>query len=186
MRADPKDLAGDIDPRWQQLLGMVRRVAITLTTKALWQIAGFKSFDGTQETKQVEVFPGLGIYARPPSSGKPEAIVVMVGADAATPAIVATRDEATRASVAGAIAAGETMVYTPLAVVYLKSDGTIEARSASGAASPLATKADLVALLNAISGAPTTGGDGGAAFKASILSTLGPDWPTGTQKFKAE
>lgn len=185
MRSDPRDLASDTDPRWMQVLGAIRRVAISLTTKALWQVVGFKSWDGSQETRQVEVFPGLGFYARPPSSGNPEAIVVMIGADASSPAIVATRDEKTRAAIAGAIAAGETMVFNASAVVYLKADSTIEARSSGGTATELPTKADAVALLNAIKNAAVVANDGGAAFKANIIAALA-NWPACTQKFKAE
>lgn len=180
MRSDPRDLASDTDPRWMQVLGAIRRVAISLTTKALWQVVGFRSWDGSQETRQVEVFPGLGFYARPPSSGSPEAIVVMIGADASSPAIVATRDEKTRAAIAGAIAAGETMVFNAISVLYLKADGTIEARSSGGTAKAPAHNEDLVALIEAIKGAAS-----GNAIPGAVASAFPTD-PAGCQKFKAE
>jgi hypothetical protein len=53
----------------------------------------------------------------------------------------------------------------------------------AGGSQQLATKADLDALKSAISGAATTPNDGGAAFKAAILSALS-SWPTGTQVLK--
>lgn len=125
--------------------GAVRRMAVTLTAKALWQLAGFNLGDGNTETFNAELFTGVGVYARPPSSGKPEAIVVSVGA-AKTMVIVGIRDEATRAAVAGGLAEDETMVFNSQVVLYMKSDGTIEARAASGAAVPLALKSDVDSL----------------------------------------
>lgn len=183
----PRDLAGDTDPLLQQLRGMVRRFAITLTSKALWQLAGFRQADGSTETRQVEVFSGIGFYARPPSSGSPEAIAVMVG-DASVPMIVATRDEKTRAAVAGNVQPGETAMFTPLAIVYMKSDGTIEVRSVSGTAKPLAVNAELAGLISVLDGWTPVPNDGGAALKTafSAYKLAHPGWPLGTQKIKGE
>ncbi len=80
------------------------------------------------------------------------------------------------------------MLYNTVAVVFLKADGSIEARSAGGTALPLATKADLEALRDAIVAWTPVGGDGGAALKVALtdLFTGPPAWPAGTTKLKAE
>jgi phage gp45-like len=122
------------DPRWIKVAGMVRRMAISLTSKVLWQLVGFQLPDGSKEVSKAEAFTGIGFFARPPSSGSPEAIVVSVG-DASAPMIVAVRDEKTRAAIVGALKVGESAVYNDKAIVYVKDDGTIEARTATGLAS---------------------------------------------------
>ena len=133
------------DPAILRGFGALRRMAITVTAKALWQLTGFKQPDGTIETMKAEPFTGIGLAARPPNGGRPEAIVVMVGG-ASSPMIIAVRDEKTRAAIAGALGVDETMLFNSKAVVYVKADGSIEARSAGGAAHALATKADIDAL----------------------------------------
>lgn len=167
------------DPRWIRVAGMVRRMAISLTSKVLWQLVGFRLPDGSQEVVNAEAFTGIGFFARAPSSGVPEAIVVSVG-DANAPMIIAVRDEKTRAAVVGALKVGETAMYTDKAIVYLKDNGTIEARSAGGAAAALATKADVTALANFVQGL-LVGGTGSAPIPPGTVPQ-----PTGTLKFKAE
>jgi hypothetical protein len=120
-----------IDPAAARAAGALRRFAIGATTQVLWQLLGFRMPDGSTETRTAEPFTGIGFYARPPADGQPEAIAVMVG-DAKAPMIVGLRDEATRAKVAAAIAAGETMAFNAVAVVYLKADGTVEIRTPTG------------------------------------------------------
>lgn len=186
-------------PRWIQLAGLVRRMAISLTSKVLWQLVGFRLPDAQggatgQEIVNAEPFTGIGFYARPPSSGAPEAIVVSVS-DANAPMIIAVRDEKTRAAIAGALQAGETAVYTDRALVYLRSDGTIEARSARGGAAALATKQDLQILRAAIASAVIAVGAGGAnainvacdaAVAALAPPVTPPTWPIGTRTLKGE
>ena len=167
------------DPRWIRVAGMVRRMAISLTTKVLWQLVGFRLPDGTREVVSAEVFGGIGFFARPPSSGDPEAIVVSVG-DASAPMIIAVRDEKTRAAIAGALRLGETAVYTDQVIVHLRDDGTIEARSAGGAAVPLATRADVAALANFVQGL-LVGGTGSTPVPPGTVPQ-----PTGTRRFRAE
>jgi len=167
------------DPRWIRVAGMIRRMAITLTSKVLWQLAGFQLPDGSREVSNAEAFTGIGFFARPPSSGSPEAIVVSVG-DASAPMIIAVRDEKTRAAIVGALKVGETAMYNDKAMVYLKDDGTIEARSSGGAAAALATKGDVTALANFVQGL-LVGGTGSAPIPPGTVPQ-----PTGTLKFKAE
>jgi phage gp45-like len=170
------------DPTLISIKGMIRRMIISTTTKVLWRLDGFKFPDGTTERSDVENFAGIGFYAKPPSNSKAEAIVVNVGG-ASSPAIVATRDEATRQAVAGNIAADETSVHNSKAVIHIKANGTVEIRSALGVALPLATLADLDALKAVFAACVIVPTDGGAAIKAAIAA----NWdPTGTTKLKGE
>lgn len=133
------------DPSEQRIRGMVRRLAVAVTSRVLWQLTGVRSLDGTTETIAAEVFPGVGFFARPRTSGgAPEAILVNVGG-ATAPAVVATRDEKTRAEVAP-LAADESAMFNSEAIVHVKANGEIHARSAGGSAVALATKADIDAL----------------------------------------
>jgi phage gp45-like len=180
------------DPERVRRAGMLRRMVITLTDKVRWQLAGLMMPSG-REVVNAEAFTGIGIASRPPV-GQGEAIVGMIG-DASLPVILGVRDEKTRAEMVADLAPGETAIYTPLAIVRIKADGTIEARSKSGTAVELATKQDLVKLYNAIAGAAIVAMDGGLSLKTTILgglaSSLGgvsgsAPWPVGTTKFKAE
>lgn len=161
--------------------GMVRRMAITLTSRALWQLTGFTLLDGSRETMAAEPFLGLGIAARPSSSGKPEAIVLMIGDDAKTPVVVAVRDEATRQAIAGALAADETALYNSKVIAIAKADGTFEVRSKAGVAVALATKADLDALATWIHTAMIVNATG-----ATAGTTTPPPSATGTTKLRGE
>lgn len=164
-------------------------MAIDLTEGVLWRVLGFLLEGGRREQARVEVFPGIGFYARPPASGKPEAIVLNVGG-AEHPVVVATRDEKTRAAAVADVAADESAQFNTAARVHVKADGTIEARTHGGVAIALPTMADIAALKawadlhrhgDPVSGLTTT----------PVLS-VGPPVPdpapsaTGTTKFKAE
>lgn len=179
------DLARATDPERIAIKGAIRRMAVSLTRSMLWQLAGFKQLDGSTETFEAEPFAGVGVYARPPSGAKAEAIVVMVGGGK-SPAIIATRDEKTRAAVAAGIKEDETMIYTSQACVLIKANGTIEIRSASGTALPLATKADIDALKTwaATHTHQYLPGPGAATPTATPLPA--PPAAVGTTKLKAE
>lgn len=188
-----KELAEVTKPDRVASFGAVRRMAIRLTARALWQLAGY-TIDGFVEAIKAETFTGIGISARPPVGSRADAIVLNVR-DAKTPVVVGARDEGTRAAVVGNLAADETAIYNSAALVHVKADGTIEARSKSGAAVPLATKEDLEKLKAAIAGAVTAAGDGGASLKATILGGLATSlggvsgtapWPIGTTKLRGE
>jgi len=138
------DLNRVTDPDGRRVTGAIRRMAIKVTSQVLWQLIGYKVGART-ETRPAEPFTGIGFYSRPPANGKPEAIVVFA-AGAKSPAVVATRDEKTRAAIAGGIAEGETIVYSGAAIVYVRNN-TVEIRLANGVAVPLATKADVDALI---------------------------------------
>lgn len=170
------------NPDKRSLRSMVRRLAVVATSRVLWQLTGVRNLDGTTEALSVEVFPGIGFYARPPAGSKPEAVVVNVGG-ANAPAIVATRDEQTRKAVAD-LAEDEAAMFNSTGGVFVKADGTIEARSVAGTAVALATKADvdnLKAWLVAHTHAGVTTGVG-----TSAVAALTPPVVTGTTKLRGE
>jgi len=126
------------------------------------------------------VVGGVGFYARPAATGKPEAVLVNIGSESGHPVLVATRDKTLQV----ALAEDETAVCTSKAVILIKKTGQVCITDRSGGvAVPLATKADLDALRTAITGAVPVGGDGGAALKTAMLAGT---WPVGTQILKGQ
>lgn len=199
---DPNDFANASDPFRLRMIGAIRRMTIKLATKALWQLVGF-SMDGADEVVNSEVFAGIGFYARPKQGNKLEAIVLMVGADASTPVIVATRDEATRAAVEQAIggfAPDTSALYNTKSIVMAKPDGTIEARTVGGTAKALPTLLSVQQIGDALAGAITTlTASGTPAALVAIVplqafadalhdATQGGDplWPSSTTILKGE
>lgn len=170
------------------LRGMVRRMAVTLTSAARWQLLGQRGGVGGDETVNVEPFTGIGFYSRPPSSGNPEAVVAAVGG-MATSVVVATRDEKTRQAVAGQLAIGETAIYNDKAIIVVKADGSVEIRLTGGVAIPLATKADVAAAVATFNSHTHGGITSGAGFTSSPANALGPivaAAPVGTTVLKAQ
>lgn len=184
-RGGPSDHAAEISPKARDMLGRIRRMVVSVTARALWQVVGHKLFDGTTETRDAEVFSGIGFYSRPPSSGKPEAIVVFPGG-AGNPIVAATRDEKTRQAIAGELAEGETAVYNASAIVFLRANGTIEIRSAGGTAQALATKADLDALIAAFNAHVHVYIPGTLATVPTAVPTTPASSSTGTTKLRGE
>jgi hypothetical protein len=137
---------------------MLRRMIVTRTTSALWQVQGHDlSMIGGEdiETRDAELFGGVGFASRPNTSDDVEAIVAFPAGGSGGPMILAARQEARRQIVAADLEAEETQIHnssssTP-AIVRVKADGTVEARSFAGVALPLATKADLDALADYVS-----------------------------------
>lgn len=177
-----EELRGRTGKLWIAVRNMVRRVAISRSNAGgLWQALGYDpGTDGKRETfNGVEVFPGIGFFARPKAGGKPEAIILNVGA-AHHPVIIATRDKSLQVS----LDEDETAVFNSSAVITIKKTGEIWITDrATGAAAPLATKADLDTLRAAVLGAVIAPGDGGAALKAAILAAA---WPVGTTVLKGK
>jgi phage gp45-like len=152
-RHGPGELADAVGATARAMSGAFRRMAIKVTSTALWQVIGHRLLDGSRETRDAEVFYGVGFWARPTSSEKAEAFVTFTAGGSGSPLIVATRNEDARRAVAaaltgGTIAEGETLIFgspgTP--IVYLKANGTVEIRLPGGAAVALATKADVDAV----------------------------------------
>jgi hypothetical protein len=155
-------------PGWIRIAGLIRRMTIALTNRALWQLTGVRLPDADggatgHEVTNAEVFPGIGFYSRPPPDTKPEAITVSIW-DANVPVVVATRDERTRAAVAGEIDEDETITFNSSTIVYHRNNRTVEIRTPGGRAVALALKSDVEAVdkkyaahLHGAAGAPTTG-----------------------------
>jgi phage gp45-like len=129
-----KELAAVTDPFRRFVRSMIRRMVTSDTRHAIWQLVGVRDADGRDEVRTVELFPGVGIAARPPSGRKAEVIVAHAGG-AESPAIVATREEKTAAEARkaiGGLAAGETVIYASgTTYIVLRADGTIEVRNAA-------------------------------------------------------
>lgn len=192
--SDRKYTAGDfaraLDPMKRKLEGALRRLGVDITkiTKvAGWKLLGF-DLDGGQESVTAEIYPGVGFYSRPPTGVKADAIVANIqGAE--HPAIIATRDEKTRKASAGSLAEDETAIFNTKVTLYLKADGTIEARTVGGVAVALALKSDVQNVVDkynthlhvaagALTGTPVVGPLPGTPATA-------PN-PVGTTKLKGE
>lgn len=134
----PHDFAEQIGAFRREMTGKVRRFLVSFTSDVLWQLTGHALLDPTKvETRTVEVFPGIGFYSRPPDgSTSAEAIVTNVGGSN-TPAVVATRDEATRAASAGDLEADSAAMFNTLARVHVRADGVIELHPVGAALTPL-------------------------------------------------
>lgn len=186
-RNGPGDWAGENNRRTRELLGNIRRMAIKLTSRATWQMIGHILLDGKPETQNVDVFPGVGFYARPKDSGRAEAIVVHPGGGAAHAVAVATRDMDSQKKATVGIKENETQMHNDQALVRCTAEGKVEARSIAGTAVELATKEDLQNLVDYIKNemvivTPSGNSTPGVAGSPSPQ----PPNPTGTTKFKAE
>lgn len=198
-----RELARITDPMAAKLNGAIRRMTASITKSlAEWQVTGVRMLDG-MEVFKAELFHNAGFMSRPPQYERqaPEVIVVMASGSAKSPAVIATRDLKTASAVVKQVTGrdhlepGETIIYTAAAgaVVYLKPDGTIEARSATGTAVELATKADVVALRDWLAGHVHLGVTAGSGVSlAPNVDPMGtppgvplPD-PVGTTKLKGE
>lgn len=196
-----EDFAQMIGTFRRQVAGLVRRMTVKLSDGGVWQVAGHLLFDNQREAPPAENYPGIGFVARPPANASAEVIVVNVGGQN-QPAIVASRDEATRAKVADVVA-DEAAAYNTLSRVHVKADGTIEARTHAGNAVSLATKADLQALRDYVNNqfsatlghvhvtpaGPTTTITtvaGAPVLVGPAAPTVVPANPAGTTKLKGE
>ncbi len=140
---------------------MVRRVIFGTDTKAtaggLWAILGYETDDDAEgdDAEPTETFQGIGIYARPATGDKAEAIMLHVGGQAEHPVLAAFRNEDARKRMVeklGDIDPGEIAFFSSTGDVrvLLKVDGTIEIGALS--TQQLATKADIDALATWIAG----------------------------------
>jgi len=191
MRWTSEDFAEVIGAFRRETAGAIRRMVVGVAQSGVWQMLGHLLFDPTQrEQKQVENYPGIGHYAKPPAgTGNAEGIVVQVGGGGANnPALVATRDEGTRAAAfsGGAdLVDNESALYNSLGRVYVKSDGTIEIRTHAGVAIKLPTMADFLGLI-AILNASGVGAATNVPGAVTTYQAANPTWPVGTTTFKAQ
>lgn len=132
----------------RRLAGLIRRMAVTVTSGVFWQVVGHLLFDNTtKETLDAEVFSGGGFYWRPKAGANAEAIVAFPGGPE-NPVIVALRDEDLRKKMAQ-LAQDEAAMVTTQVGVYATSAGKIEARAAGGTAVELAKVSELNSLRSA-------------------------------------
>lgn len=126
----------------RRLAGLVRRMAVTVTSATFWQVVGHLLFDNrTKETLDAEVFSGGGFYWRPKAGANAEAIVVFPGGPE-NPVIVGLRDEDLRKKMAQLDQDEAAMVNTQ-AGVFITSDGFVEARQDGGTGVGLAKVSEL-------------------------------------------
>ncbi len=184
-----QDHAEASKPRNRTLAGLVRRMVVTLTRGGRWQLRGFAALK--EVVTDVEVFQGIGIWARPPAPSSPrratvEAVVLNLG-DSDAPIVIAVRDERTRAAVAAAIAEDTTILYNSAVRVELTAAGLLELRGHAGAAVPPALLADLSALKTAMATiTPSTGLGDVVAVVNAILAKFAAWSPAGAARVRVE
>jgi hypothetical protein len=177
-----------------ELGNAVRRVRVAASSGDAWGYLGYQYPDlrgkGTTitegaEDEPVEVFSGVGIFARPAEGDASEALLVNVGGKAEHGVIAALRNEDARRRYVeefGELAPGEVAIFNSVAKsrVIVRADGSIEIeaesgrevliRSNGGSTQPLIRKSDYdghthpAGTLVAPNGA-VTGITGGAAAK---------------------
>ncbi len=201
-RTSPRELARSVSKEARDLAGKIRKMIVSRAgASARWQVTGhdLAPIGGEEETRDAETFAGVGFAARPDSSSDTEAIVVFPGEASGGPIIIGTRQEASRRVVALDLAADETQIHGAIGeggtIVRIKADGTVEIRTTGGTAVPLATKADLEAVVtylkkqfsaaaghvHATPSGPTT-----AITEGSTTADGGAPAPSGTSVLKAE
>lgn len=145
-----KSWTGNTSAEWREgtdtaarrLAGLVRRMAVTVTSATFWQVVGHLLLDSkTRETLDAEVFSGGGFYWRPKAGANTEAIVAFPGGPE-NPAIVALRDEDLRKKMAQ-LAQDEAAMVNTQAGVYITHDGFVEARQDGGTGVGLAKLSEL-------------------------------------------
>lgn len=175
----------------RDVAGMLRRMTIKLTKGGTWQMMGHILLGGELESRQVDAFSGIGNFARPKAGANAEAIVAFI-AGAQNPVAIALRDEDLRKLVAGGLGQDEHMVANTVAILYLKNDGTIEARSPGGAARRLAFADEMDDLRGFVSAqflgtGHVHGVSGGATNSVTPVGTPpGPGSYPGTDVLKGE
>ncbi len=122
----------------RRLAGLVRRVAVKVTSATFWQVVGHLLFDNkTPETLDAEVFSGGGFYWRPKAGANAEAIVVFPGGPE-NPVIVGLRDEDLRKKMTH-LDQDETAMVNSQVGVFITRDGFVEVREDGGTGVGLAT-----------------------------------------------
>ena len=177
------DFATETSPFRRYAQGLVRRLAITIAKGTKWQMRGQKGGDGGDEVLEIEIFQGIGFFARPPASGThPQAIATSIGSPKHQVA-VAFRDEGVRQAIDAQVPDDASAMFNTVAIFVIKPDGSLEARTIGGTALSLATKADIDALRSWASSHFHTGG---TIFGNTGSPTVAPPSATGTLRFKAE
>lgn len=144
-----------------ELANLARRVVFSATSGGRWAVQGYETEDGIEgdDDDPVDLFPGIGIYAKPASGDNAEGVMLHVGGRADHPTIVATRNEdARRRYVAefGDLSPGEFAIFNSAgtARVIITAGGEIQieakaneeilVRSPGGMTDQLVTKTDFL------------------------------------------
>jgi hypothetical protein len=163
--------AAQVGTRAREFDGKLRRMVVTRTRSALYQVTGHLLLDGSTETRDAEVFAGVGFASRPSEDADTEAVVAFLGPG--QPVIVAMRQEAIRRAIAADLAANETQLHNATTLIRIKANGTVEIRTSGGVAHRLAKASELAALAEDFygHGHPSTG--------AGPIPTFTPPDPPG-------
>ncbi len=176
-------LAAETSPSRRQFHGMIRRMAIRETARSLWVMLGHEKVN---EKPVAEPFTGIGIFARPPTGTRAEAIVASVSG-AGHPAVIAVRDEDTRRVIAKAVElkADETVLYNSVVVVLCRATGQVEIRTPDGLVFPLALKSDVQEAVDKFNGhkhvCAGSGAPSGGPVGPDGATPVSMDDPTGTE-----
>ncbi len=150
-----------------RLANMVRRVTLGSSQGGSWGFQGYAIPDlrgGSSTTTEgdgydeTEIFPGIGIYARPGSDDDAEALLLQVGGEANHPVIAAVRNEAARARYVeefGDVEPGEIAVFNSggTSRILITAAGNVEITvpagkeillSAGGATDKLVTRTEFL------------------------------------------
>jgi hypothetical protein len=141
--------------------GMVRRMRLAASSAVRWTVEGFVDHDGKVESDEAEVFPGVGVFARPLASDTTEVILLKVGGASGHAVIVATRNQDGIKRI-GALAPDETIIFNSTIAVKLTADGAIQIGSVGGPYTPLVNGVVLASGVD-----PFTGATYGALANAS-------------------
>jgi hypothetical protein len=112
----------------RNMIGMLRLMAIRVTSKPFWQGVGVRLVDGvTKETRAAPVFSGIGFYSRPRPGANAEGIMAHVGGPE-NPCWIATRDEDLRNRAfpkSAPLDQDETAAFNAQAVMHITKAGKI-------------------------------------------------------------
>ncbi len=119
---------------------LIRRYVVKATDAVSWLLEGFRDEAGNVDSERAEVFSGIGIAARPPANGAPEAVVVNIGGQANHSVIVATRDYQTEKAVVSVatLEPGDTLVFNQIRILRLTAAGDVLIGDLGGNFQPVA------------------------------------------------
>jgi hypothetical protein len=142
---------------------LVRRMRLVATAAVVWTIEGLIDDDGSAESDEAEVFPGIGFYARPKATDATEVILLKVGGASGHGVIVATRNQDGIKRI-GAFGADETIVFNSTTAIKIGADGSIQIGAIGGPFVPLDNGVVLASGIDPFTGA-TYGALGSASTK---------------------
>lgn len=163
----PLEHAEAVGAHAREFSARLRRMVVTRSNSDILQVTGHTLLDGDVETWEAESFQGIGYAARPAEDEEVEAIVGLVGGPG-NPIVIATRNQATRVSMAADLAAGETQLHNAVVLIRILAGGKVEIRTKNGTPKKLAFQEDLDALEGRLSG------HGHPSFGAGPLPTYDP------------